>query len=124
MSRPTNEVVVEGDESVTATLLPGAAYSHVAPTNAALTMMEGFRSEELREPRAAFYHGIFLAVAKESAPAREFLEIAATAALSPDEKSLLLRMKGTATEERKPPKPVAPVENTPPLRRDAEPALR
>ena len=93
-------------------------------TNAALTMMEGFRSEELREPRAAFYHGIFLAVAKESAPAREFLEIAATAALSPDEKSLLLRMKGTATEERKPPKPVAPVENTPPLRRDAEPALR
>ena len=93
-------------------------------TNAALTMMGTFQVDELREPGAAFSHGIFLAVAKESALAREFLEIAATAKLSPDEKSLLLRMKGTLSEERKPTKPVEPVKTTLSAPRDGEPALR
>ncbi|HSY17071.1 MAG TPA: Calx-beta domain-containing protein [Candidatus Acidoferrales bacterium] len=35
---PTNEVVVEGDETVTATLLPGPAYTVLSPSNAVLTI--------------------------------------------------------------------------------------
>ncbi|MDR3459707.1 MAG: Calx-beta domain-containing protein [Verrucomicrobiae bacterium] len=37
---PTNEVVVEGDETVTATLLPGAAYTILSPSNAVLTIAD------------------------------------------------------------------------------------
>ena len=37
---PTNEVVVEGDESVTASLLPGTAYSILPPSNAVLTIAD------------------------------------------------------------------------------------
>ena len=37
---PPNEVVVEGDESVTASLLPGAAYSILPPSNAVLTIAD------------------------------------------------------------------------------------
>ena len=37
---PTNDVVVEGDENVTATLLPDPAYTVLAPSNAVLTIAD------------------------------------------------------------------------------------
>ena len=37
---PTNEVVVEGDETVTATLLPDPAYTILSPSNAVLTIAD------------------------------------------------------------------------------------
>src|ERR1035437_4664256 len=37
---PTNEVVVEGDEIVTAMILPGPAYSILSPSNAVLTIAD------------------------------------------------------------------------------------
>jgi hypothetical protein len=37
---PTNEVVVEGDESVTARILPSPAYSVLSPSNAVLTIAD------------------------------------------------------------------------------------
>ena len=37
---PTNDIIVEGDESVTATLLPDPAYSVLSPSNAVLTIAD------------------------------------------------------------------------------------
>ena len=89
--------------------------------DAALTMMGAFKPEELREPRAALYHGIFLSMARQADQAKEYLEIAASASLSPEDKSLLLRVKAMAPP---PQRPATPGSTTLVLPPGPEPAIR
>lgn len=60
-------------------------------TNGALKVMNGLSDSQLRDPSLAAYYGIVLAAAGERARAREFLKLAASAKLLPEEKQLVTK---------------------------------
>jgi hypothetical protein len=65
-------------------------------TNGALKVMSALPEEQLRDPSLATYYGIILAAAGDSAKAREYLKIGASAKLLPEEKALLAKAESTA----------------------------
>lgn len=64
-------------------------------TRGALAIMETLPPEKLREPSVAAYYGIFLAAAGNAAKAAEFLDLAKTADLLPEEKELVAKSGGS-----------------------------
>jgi len=78
-------------------------------TAEALAVMERFAPEQLSEPKAAFYYGLFLAAANQGDKAKEYLDIAGTSsALDIEEKMLVTR----ARRASKTGPPQAPSETT------------
>ena len=57
----------------------------------ALAVMAQFDPEQLGESRGAFYYGIFLIVARQDEKAKEYLDIAAAAVMTVEEKALVTR---------------------------------
>ncbi len=72
----------------------------------AVKVMSAFRSDELRRPQIALYHGIFLAAAGQVEKADEFLKLGAGWPMLPEEHSLLNRVRGSGD-------PAAPAAGTP-----------
>ncbi len=61
----------------------------------AVKVMSIFRTEELRQPQIALYHGMFLAAAGQPEKADEFLKLGASWPMLPEERSLLNRIRGS-----------------------------
>jgi len=76
---------VDADVSVTYAL---SLYLQGKHTDA-LTVMQGLKPDQLREPRAALYYGIFLTGAGQQGKAREYLEIGARNQMLREEAELL-----------------------------------
>jgi predicted Zn-dependent protease len=62
----------------------------------ALKVMSALPEEQLRDPSLAAYYGIILAAAGDTAKAREYLKIGASAKLLPEEKALLAKAESRA----------------------------
>lgn len=58
-------------------------------TDKAVELMNGFKAEELRTPRVAFYYGVFLQAAGQGAKAEEYQKIGSGEPLFPEEEALL-----------------------------------
>jgi len=56
-----------------------------------LKVMNGLSDSQLRDPSLAAYYGVVLAAAGDRARAREFLKLAASAKLLPEEKQLVTK---------------------------------
>jgi Flp pilus assembly protein TadD len=63
--------------------------------NGALEVMNGLNGAQLHEPSLAAYYGIFLAAAGYTAKAREYLKVAASAKLLPEESALLAKAESS-----------------------------
>jgi Flp pilus assembly protein TadD len=61
----------------------------VGDTAGAVKTMAGLSEEQLRDPSVAAYEGLFLAAAGDSARAKQFLDVGATANLLPEELALV-----------------------------------
>ena len=64
----------------------------------ALTVMNGLKAEDLRHPQVAFYFAIVLTATGDTEKAAEFLPLAKSWRLLPEEKALLDRVKLAATK--------------------------
>ena len=64
-------------------------------TKGALKVLSELKEDELREPSMAAYYGIFLAAAGDGSKAREFLKLAASAKLLPEEKALVAKAESS-----------------------------
>jgi predicted Zn-dependent protease len=61
----------------------------------ALRVMSELNESQLREPSVAVYYGVVLATSGNSAKAREYLKIAATGKLLPEERQLIARTESS-----------------------------
>jgi tetratricopeptide (TPR) repeat protein len=59
----------------------------------AIAALVALRPEQLHEPRVAFYYGIFLAAAGQSAKADEYLRVGAALPLLPEEEVMLAKAR-------------------------------
>jgi hypothetical protein len=57
--------------------------------------MNGLNGAQLHEPSLAAYYGVFLAAAGYTAKAREYLKVAASAKLLPEESALLAKAESS-----------------------------
>lgn len=71
----------------------------------AFAIMDLFTPEQLKEPRAALYCGIFFTASKNPDEAKEYLELAGTRSLTAEERALLARVKSGAPTAAPVPKP-------------------
>lgn len=81
----------------------------------AIALMATFTAEQLRSPSASLYAGLFLASAGRRDEAAPFLQVAANAALLPEEKILLTRAQAEAPAPGIAPRPMTTVPPAAPL---------
>jgi tetratricopeptide (TPR) repeat protein len=63
----------------------------VGDTEGALEIMNGIRENQWREPSLAAYYGVVLAAAGQNKKAREFLDLATSGKLLPEERALITK---------------------------------
>ena len=84
----------EGSNPAYASTYAFALYTN-GDANGALKVMNELSEEQRREPSMAAYYGVILAAAGDTAKAREFLKLAESGKLLPEEKELISKTEST-----------------------------